>query len=107
MISRRALPFEFVLSGWGQKVQGWKSSYSLGVAEFGGGYGFSSVMLLSGCVLADAFDTLQQAHAFNKLVLSSKLFVGTPTLEEFYVKAGGVSAAWQKVNALVRKVRKT
>lgn len=87
------------------EVDGWESSYTLGVCRGTGCY--ASVMLMSGTVLADGFATLEEAHAFNKLVLADRrrMFTGGG-LDEFYARAGGREAAArvvEKLKALARK----
>lgn len=85
------------------ETDGWESSHALGVAYFENG--FASVMLMSGMILADGFVTVGNAHDFNLAVLrDDRLFVGTPSVEEFFERAGGREAAERRVQKLRQKI---
>lgn len=83
------------------EVEGWETSYTLGI--YASADGFASAMLMSGMMLADGFETLEQAHEFNKLVIKADVFTGTPFLDEFFERAGGVEATKRLVVKLQRQ----
>ena len=87
------------------EVDGWETSYTLGIYRTSNET-YASAMLMSGLMLADGFATLKQAHAFNRLVMGSKLFTGTPFLEEFHRRGGGQESARKLVDQLKQKAMK-
>lgn len=105
MLPAKPIPRQFQLRSGDSLVtiNGWETSYTLGI--YHGATSFVSCLLMGGYSLIPGFDTLQQAHEFNKLVMAHpRLFTGTSDLNEFYERAGGKAAAWSELVKLRAKV---
>lgn len=82
------------------RMIGQKTSLALGVIS--ANETWSSVMLLSGLVLAEGFPNAAATHRFNREVAASGLPVGEVSDAAFVKRAGGVD----KARAVVEKCRK-
>lgn len=88
-------------------IVGWESCYTLGVAANWGGGGYSSVALMGGVLLTDCFRSVEEAHAFNRLLLDHpKIFVGCPTIDEMYERSGGEMQFFNIIKECVKKIQK-
>lgn len=108
MFPKQAKPREFKLRHGDSTltVKGWESSFVLGIYQSSEGH-YVSAMLMPGVALADGFESVEQAHEFNILVMGhAKLFVGTSNLEEMFTRAGGREEAQKFILQLKNKATK-
>ncbi len=107
MIPAKPEPCVFKLRGGGSLLDifGWRSTYTLGIYQENCGT-YASAMLMSGLTLAEGFETVDAAHRFNKLVMESKMFTGTPFLEEIHARGGGKAECEKLVQKLKAKAEK-
>ncbi len=109
MIPAKAIPRQFNLRSGDTLVaiNGWETSYTLGIYQSSTG-DYVSALLMGGYQLMEGFASVAQAHAFNRLVMEHpKLFSGTPSLEEFHARGGGISEAWNTLVKLKAKAQET
>lgn len=87
-------------------VAGWESCYTLGIARTHDGR-YASIALMSGVTLIDGFNSAEEVHAFNRLLIDHpKFFAGTPTVAEMYSHSGGEKQFFGILEECMKKMHK-